>query len=125
MKIGGGERPLRGVPVGLLPGPVLPVPLKKISGCAGNERVTDFGKNDRIRRIGEARRRCWASFSIFLPFLSFPFLTHSPLVVAIIIFLSCVAVAVAAAAVVIVAIYLSFISFLVLTDLILPITIKG
>ena len=42
MKIVGGERPLRGVPVGLLPEPVLPVPLKKISGCAGNERVTDL-----------------------------------------------------------------------------------
>ena len=43
MKIG--ERPLlRGVPVGLLPESVLSVPLKKISGCAGNERVTELGK---------------------------------------------------------------------------------
>ena len=58
MKIGG-ERPLRGAPVGVLPEPVLPVPLK-ISRCAGNERVTDLGKCIRngvqVRR-GEARRR--------------------------------------------------------------------
>jgi len=48
----------------------------------------------------------------------FPFLTYYLLVVAIIIFLSCVAV-------VVVAIYLSSISFLVLTDLILLITHQG
>jgi len=107
MKIGG-ERPLRGVQVGVLPEPVLPVPLK-ISRCAGNERVTDLGKCIREWGASEARRGD-VRLSIFVPFLSLLILSRSLLSL-----FSCVVVAV-------VAIYLSFLSFLMLNDLILLIT---